>query len=306
MTVEIRVPDIGDFKDIPIIEVHVAPGQAVNAEDPLITLESDKATMDVPAPRAGTVTELRVKQGDRVSEGDLILLLEEAGAATTPPRQVVREDASPLPEGPPPSYGSPSGVYDEIEVVVPDIGDFHDVPVIEVHVAPGSAVKAEESLITLESDKASMDVPAPVAGVVASVLVKPGDRVSMGDRILRLRGEASAAPSGSRAHGTARAGTAAACAREGRSARRGAGARRRAGRLQRRVPRRRSRQAGGAGRSLGNARRRVPQCRLHSVEGAAARGESHRGQPGHGRARHRLRARRRSTSTGCAAGRTAW
>ncbi|MBV8523533.1 MAG: dihydrolipoyl dehydrogenase [Acetobacteraceae bacterium] len=186
-TVEVKVPDIGDFKNVPIIEMHVAPGATVNPEDPLITLESDKATMDVPAPQAGTVQELKVKVGDRVSEGDLILVLEAAGAAATPPKQTVKEDASARPEGPPSSYGSPAGVYDEVDVTVPDIGDFKDVPIIEVHVQPGATVKAEDPLITLESDKASMDVPAPTAGTVGQVLVKVGDRVSQGSPILRLR-----------------------------------------------------------------------------------------------------------------------
>ncbi|WP_345893025.1 dihydrolipoyl dehydrogenase [Roseomonas acroporae] len=194
MTVEIRVPDIGDFKSIPIIEIHVQEGSTVNAEDPLLTLESDKATMDVPAPRAGTVAALQVKLGDRVSEGDLILLLEEAGAPATPPKQTVRQEAAPQPEGPPPNYGSPAGVYQEVDVVVPDIGDFKGIPVIEVHVKPGDAVKAEDPLLTLESDKATMDVPAPQAGTVAAVLVKVGDRVSQGDRILTLKGEGMAAP----------------------------------------------------------------------------------------------------------------
>ncbi len=186
-TVEIRVPDIGDFKGVPIIELHVHPGDQVSPEDPLITLESDKATMDVPAPQAGTVADLRVKEGDRVSEGDLILLLEAAGAAATPPKQTITQDAEPQPEGPPASYGSPAGVYDTIDVAVPDIGDFKDVPVIEVHVTPGEVIEAEAPLVTLESDKASMDVPAPAAGTVTELLVKVGDRVSEGRAILRLR-----------------------------------------------------------------------------------------------------------------------
>jgi dihydrolipoamide dehydrogenase len=186
-TVEIKVPDIGDFKDVPVIEIHVAPGASVNAEDPLVTLESDKATMDVPAPQAGTVGELKVKVGDRVSEGSVILLLEAAGAAATPPKEKVTQGASSQPEGPPASYGSPSGVYDAVDVRVPDIGDFKNVPVIEIHVAPGESVKPEDPLITLESDKATMDVPAPAAGTVADVVVKTGDRVSEGDLILRLQ-----------------------------------------------------------------------------------------------------------------------
>ena len=130
MPIEIAVPDIGDFKEVSVIEVHVKPGDTVAAEEPLITLESDKATMDVPVPQSGTVTELRVKLGDRVSQGSVILLLEAAGAAPVKPKETVREDASPAPETPP-NYGSPSGVYETIDVVVPDIGDFKDVVVIE-------------------------------------------------------------------------------------------------------------------------------------------------------------------------------
>ncbi|MBV9782687.1 MAG: dihydrolipoyl dehydrogenase [Acidisphaera sp.] len=199
-TVEIKVPDIGDFKNVPVIEIHVAAGSKVAPEDPLITLESDKATMDVPAPQAGTVTELMVRTGDRVSEGSLILLLEAEGAAAAPARQTVKEEAEPQPEGPPSSYGSPAGVYDAIDVAVPDIGDFKNVPIIEVHVASGDQVRAEDPLITLESDKASMDVPAPTAGTVTELLVKTGDRVSQGSPILRLRtGQAPAAAQAPRA-----------------------------------------------------------------------------------------------------------
>jgi dihydrolipoamide dehydrogenase len=185
MPIEIAVPDIGDFKDVPVIEVHVKPGDTVAAEEPLITLESDKATMDVPAPQAGTVAELRVKLGDRVSQGSVILLLEAAGAAPVKPKETVREDASPAPATPP-NYGSPSGVYETIDVVVPDIGDFKDVSVIEVHAAVGESVKAEDPLITLESDKATMDVPSPAAGTISEITVKVGDRVSQGSLILKL------------------------------------------------------------------------------------------------------------------------
>jgi dihydrolipoyl dehydrogenase len=186
-TIEVRVPDIGDFQKIPIIEVHVAPGAQVHVDDPLITLESDKATMDVPAPRAGTVQELKVEAGDRVSEGDLILLLEADGAAAIPPKGRVKGDAAPSPGGGPANYGSTSGLYDLIEVKVPDIGDFKDVEIIEVHVEPGDAIKAEDPLITLETDKATMAVPSPAAGTAAEIKVKQGDRVSEGDLILRLR-----------------------------------------------------------------------------------------------------------------------
>jgi len=180
--IEVRVPDIGDYKDVPVIEVMVKPGDVVKAEDPLVTLESDKATMDVPAPAAGTVQELRVKVGDKVSEGALVLVLE-AGAAEKP--------ATPAPQPapaqtqastPPPAEASSSS----IDVKVPDIGDFKDVPVIEIMVKAGDAVKAEDPLVTLESDKATMDVPAPAAGVVQALRVQLGDKVSEGSVILTL------------------------------------------------------------------------------------------------------------------------
>src|SRR3954452_18118615 len=188
-TNEIRVPDIGDFKDVPIIEVHVQPGAQINVDDPLISLESDKATMEVPASQAGTVKEVKVKVGDRVSMGDLIVVMEGAGAPAVPPKERITETAAPSPGGVgAPGYGSPSGVYESVEIRVPDIGDFKDVPIIEVHVAPGGAIKAEEPLITLESEKATMEVPAPQSGTVKEVKVKTGDRVSKVDLIATLEG----------------------------------------------------------------------------------------------------------------------
>jgi len=198
MTIEIKVPDIGDFKDVPVIEIHVQPGQTVKGEDPLVTLESDKATMDIPAPQAGTVGELKIKVGDRVGEGAVILTLEPEGAAAIPPKDKVKEGAAPA-SGEPAGYGSSAGVYEVIEVKVPDIGDFKDVPVIEVHVAEGDTVKAEDPLLSLESDKATMDVPSPAAGTVTGLKVKVGDRVGEGTLILTLqtgaaRPAAAAAP----------------------------------------------------------------------------------------------------------------
>ncbi len=170
---------------MPIIEIHVQAGARVQAEDPLLTLESDKATLDVPAPQAGTVTELKVAVGDRVGEGSVILLLEPEGAAATPPKEKVKGGGAPG-SGEPATYGSSAGAYETIEVKVPDIGDFKDVPVIEVHVAEGATVKAEDPLLTLESDKATMDVPSPAAGTVRGLKVKVGDRVGEGTLILLL------------------------------------------------------------------------------------------------------------------------
>src|SRR4029453_4502879 len=174
---QVRVPDIGDFTDVPIIEIQVKPGDRVAAEAPLITLESDKASMEVPSPSAGIVKTLAVKLGDKVSEGTPILTLEVDGAP------VAAEAAKPAVSAPPAPTSAPAGVA---EVRVPDIGDFKDVPIIEVMVEPGDTIKPEQPLVTLESDKASMEVPSPLGGVVADLKVKLGDRVSEGAVILTL------------------------------------------------------------------------------------------------------------------------
>jgi pyruvate dehydrogenase E2 component (dihydrolipoyllysine-residue acetyltransferase) len=188
---EVKVPDIGDFKDVPVIEVMVKPGDKVKLEDPLVSLESDKATMDVPAPAAGTVKELKIKVGDKVSEGSVILLLDSgAGAQAAAPAAAPKTAVS----SPPAPTQAPSGVA---EVRVPDIGDFKDVPVIEIMVKPGDTVKPEDPLVTLESDKATMDVPAPLSGVVQELKVKVGDKVSEGSVVLTLvtdKAAAQAAP----------------------------------------------------------------------------------------------------------------
>jgi pyruvate dehydrogenase E2 component (dihydrolipoamide acetyltransferase) len=182
--IDIKVPDIGDFKDVPVIEVFVKPGDKVKAEDPLVSLESDKATMEVPSPRDGVVKSVVVKVGDKVSEGAVIVQFEGAGAQQAEARPVVSAPPSPV--------SAPAGVA---EVRVPDIGDFKDVPVIEIFVKPGDSVKAEDPLIAIESDKATMEVPAPLSGIVREIKVKTGDKVSEGAMILVLAtNDASAAP----------------------------------------------------------------------------------------------------------------
>jgi pyruvate dehydrogenase E2 component (dihydrolipoamide acetyltransferase) len=188
--VEVKVPDIGDFKDVPVIDIMVKAGDAVKAEDSLVTLESDKATMDVPAPFAGTVSALKVKLGDKVSEGSVILLM----ASEAPAVVAAAEHHKAAVSAPPAPTSAPGGVA---EVRVPDIGDFKDVPVIEVMVKPGDTVKPEDALVTLESDKATMDVPAPLGGVVRDIAVKVGDKVSEGSLVLTLvtdSAQAAAAP----------------------------------------------------------------------------------------------------------------
>jgi dihydrolipoamide dehydrogenase len=190
---EIRIPDIGDFADVPVIEVHVSPGSVVAVEDPLVTLESDKATMDVPSPVAGTIGDVRVAVGDQVSQGDVVATLAGEEQPGTPAKERVHESAHPATSDPA-GYGSPAGVYDRLEVQVPDIGDFRDVPVIEIHVAPGDTIAAEDPLVTLESDKATMDVPAPTGGTVTGVRVAVGDQVSEGHVIVELQTGQEAVP----------------------------------------------------------------------------------------------------------------
>ncbi|MCA8429414.1 dihydrolipoyllysine-residue acetyltransferase [Burkholderia seminalis] len=196
--IEVKVPDIGDYKDVPVIEIGVKVGDTVEPEQSLVTLESDKATMDVPSPVGGVVKEIKVKVGDSVSEGSLIILLEGAGAAqangATAPAAAPAPVAAPAPAAAAPA-AAPAAAGGTLEVKVPDIGDYKDVPVIEIGVKIGDTVEKEQSLVTLESDKATMDVPSPAAGVVKDIKVKVGDSVSEGTLIVLLEaaGASSAA-----------------------------------------------------------------------------------------------------------------
>ncbi|MGB5063740.1 MAG: biotin/lipoyl-containing protein, partial [Candidatus Competibacter sp.] len=173
---EIHVPDIGDFKGVDVIDVLVAAGDSVDVETPLIILETDKASMEVPSPLAGVVREIKIKAGGKVSQGDLILYLDVAESVSAPERPAADS-------GEATSASSPDEVR---EVRVPDIGDFKNIPIIEMLVAPGDHVEIDTPLITLESDKASMEVPSPHAGTVQSIAAKVGDPVSQGDLILML------------------------------------------------------------------------------------------------------------------------
>ncbi len=187
--IDVNVPDIGDFKDVPIIEVLVKPGDVVKAEQPLVTLESDKATMDVPSPIAGAVADVVAKVGDKVSMGTLIARIDSAAGepARTAAAPKVAAAAAPDKSGGRSAAAAPAPVKAAtIEVRVPDIGDFKDVPVIEVLVKAGDTVEAEQPLVTLESDKATMDVPSPAAGKISQIVAKVGDKVSMGALIAKL------------------------------------------------------------------------------------------------------------------------
>ncbi|MGQ0709563.1 MAG: dihydrolipoyllysine-residue acetyltransferase [Rhodoferax sp.] len=201
--IEVRVPDIGDFDEVAVIEVLVKVGEHIRAEQSLVTVESDKASMEIPSSHAGVVKELKVKLGDKVSEGSVVLVLEAAGEAAAPapatapiseqkaaPARVETAQAATVSVAP----VAPSAAAGPVEVRVPDIGDFHDVAVIELLVKVGDTVKAEQSLITVESDKASMEIPCSHAGVVQELKVKVGDKINKGDLVLVLQGVAGAAP----------------------------------------------------------------------------------------------------------------
>src|SRR4051812_9958403 len=207
--IEVRVPDIGDFKDVAVIEVLVKPGDRIKAEQSLVTVESDKASMEIPSSAAGVVKEMRVKLGDKISEGSLLLVLEgESGAqaapSPAPSPAAAGEGAPPAAASPSPApaaegrrEGGPAAAGAPIDIVVPDIGDFAEVAVIELLVKPGDTVAAEQSLITVESDKASMEIPSSHAGVVKALKVAVGDKVSKGSPIATLEGTGAAAPAAS-------------------------------------------------------------------------------------------------------------
>jgi pyruvate dehydrogenase E2 component (dihydrolipoamide acetyltransferase) len=187
--VEVKVPDIGDFAEVAVIELLVKPGDTVAAEQSLITVESDKASMEIPSSLAGLVKELKVKIGDKVAEGSVVLVLEAAADGASAP---VPAPAT-APTAPPAGTPVPAVPAGLIDVLVPDIGDFKDVAVIEVFVKPGDAVKVEQSLITVESDKASMEIPSSHAGIVKEVKIKLGDRVAKGSLVVVLEGTPGAA-----------------------------------------------------------------------------------------------------------------
>ena len=214
---KVTVPDIGDYQDVPVIEVLVKVGDTVEKDAALVTLESDKATLDVPAPEAGVVKSISIKAGDKVSMGAAVLVLETGGDAAAAPA-AEEPKAEPKPESEPkaekpakaeaPAAEAPaaekkpapakaaksSGSGAAVTVTVPDIGDYQDVPIIEVLVKDGDTVEKDQTLMVLESDKATLDVPAPSAGVVGGFKLKVGDKVSKGTTVCTLAGAAGDAP----------------------------------------------------------------------------------------------------------------
>ena len=189
---QVLVPDVGG-DEVEIIELCVAVGDIVEAEDALVSVETDKASMDIPAPFAGKITEIKVAVGDKINEGDLVVMIEAAGADAP----VAEVEAPAAPVAAPVVEAAPAPVVAEaavaapaasavIEVVVPDIGEDGEVDVIEVLVAAGDVIEAEDGLITLETDKATMDVPSPEGGTVVEVKVVAGDKVKQGSLVIML------------------------------------------------------------------------------------------------------------------------
>lgn len=196
---EVKAPDVGG--EVEVIEILVSPGDEVAVEQSLLTVESDKATMDIPAPIAGVVAELKVTVGDKIKEGDLLALFNAAAAApaaapepaeepATEPAVVAEPAPAPAAESAP--AAAAETVSETIDVTVPDIGTDGEVDVIDVLVSVGDEIEAEAGLITLETDKATMDVPSPAAGVVESVAVKVGDKVGQGSLVITLTTKAAA------------------------------------------------------------------------------------------------------------------
>src|SRR5690349_720232 len=196
MSEQVLVPDLGDFKDVEVIDVLVKAGDTIAVDTPLLTIETDKATMDVPSTTAGVVKSIALKKGDRVSKGSVILELEGVSGSGLAASQ---KAASPQPANPSPSPAPKSAAPEptanrqpptasSVELRVPDIGDFKDVEVIEVLVKPGDKVEVDGSLLTLETEKATMDVPSTHAGTIKSLAIKKGDRVSKGALIGIIEG----------------------------------------------------------------------------------------------------------------------
>lgn len=204
--VNIQVPDIGDFDEVGVIELLVKVGDTVQAEQSLITVESDKASMEIPSSHAGVLKELKVALGDKVKQGSVIAVVEAADTGNSEPKaapaQAAQAPAASKSEAPvaapaasaaataPAQAAAPSGL---LEVRVPDIGDFKDVAVIEILAKVGDAVQLEQSLFTVESDKASMEIPSPAAGVLKELKVKVGDKINIGDFVAVLEVAAPAA-----------------------------------------------------------------------------------------------------------------
>lgn len=186
--IDIAVPDLGEFSDVEVIEVLVGAGDSVSREDGLITIETDKATMDVPAPNSGVIGAITVAVGDKVSTGDVIgtMTVEVGDTVVVTPAieaEIMQGDTTVVVAPEPVGGGQQT-------LKVPELGDFDEVDVIEVHVSAGTKVDIDQPLLTLETDKATMDIPSTAAGTIESVLVKVGDKVSSGVDMVVIDAEA--------------------------------------------------------------------------------------------------------------------
>jgi pyruvate dehydrogenase E2 component (dihydrolipoamide acetyltransferase) len=191
---DIALPDIGDFHDVEVIEILVAVGDTVAIEDSLMTLESDKATMEIPSPSAGVVSEVRIAIGDKINKGDVIFVIESADAVEESvvadkvvEEPVVQAEAAPVEPAPAAATQTSSVTERMIDIVIPDIGDFKDVEVVEVIAQVGDEVAKEASLVTLETEKATMEIPSVFAGKITALTVKVGDHVNQGDVIGQMK-----------------------------------------------------------------------------------------------------------------------
>jgi pyruvate dehydrogenase E2 component (dihydrolipoamide acetyltransferase) len=188
-TIEVRVPDLGNFPEVSVIEVLVKVGDKVEVDTPLITLETEKATMDVPSSAAGVVEAVHVQAGGKVSEGALVVTLRGAASAAAPASAATPAAAPAAPSAP-----AAQPTIGKVDVVVPDMGNLKEVGVIEVLVKPGDKVEVDTPLVTLETEKATMDVPSTAAGTVEAVHVQAGGMISAGGKVVTLAGVMISAP----------------------------------------------------------------------------------------------------------------
>ena len=193
---EIKVPDLGGADEVEVIEITVSAGDSVEAEDPILTVESDKASVELPSPGAGKITKITVKVGDKVKEGDVVGMMEasadgggsddseeepegKAEEKSEAEEQEKSEESKPAPK-------KASGGSRKETVKVPALDGFDNVPVIEINVAEGDTIEADDPLVTVESDKATMEIPSPYSGKVGKILVSEGDKLSEGHELLEM------------------------------------------------------------------------------------------------------------------------
>lgn len=198
---EIKVPDLGGADEVEVIEITVSAGDSVEAEDPILTVESDKASVELPSPGAGKITKITVKVGDKVKEGDVVGMMEasadgggsdDAGSDDSegkPEEKAEEKSEAKQEEKSEESKPAPkkaSGGSRKETVKVPALDGFDNVPVIEINVSEGDTIEADDPLVTVESDKATMEIPSPYAGKVGKILVSEGDKLSEGDELLEM------------------------------------------------------------------------------------------------------------------------